>query len=146
MALTILLFKNTPWENWDHEKDLNDLVTHIDVLDGLSLRGEVIHGNFEIQRISTGEKQAEEQFGYIVTLNDQHFHSKDVYMLLYGVGTPSNPVVAETAKAVRNTICVDVIDGYMIKDNCVLRFDGGGDAVRNAQADYSRRTDLRVVH
>jgi hypothetical protein len=146
MSLTILMFKSTPWENWDHEKDLNDLVTHIDVLDGLNLRGDVIHGNFEIQRISTGEKQAEEQFGYIVTLNDQHFHSKDVYMVLYGVGEPGNPVVAETARAVRNTISVDVIDGYMIKDNCVLRFDGGGDAVRNAQAEHSRRTDLRIVH
>lgn len=145
MSLTILMFKNTPWENWDHKKDLNDLVTYIDVLDGLQLNGDVIHGNFEIQKISTGEKQAESQYGYIVTMNDHKFHTDDLYMVLFGVGTPDNAVVAETARAVREVISVDAIDGYMIKDTCVLRFDGGAAAVRHAQAAYSR-TDLHVVH
>jgi hypothetical protein len=146
MSLTILMFKNTPWENWDHGKDLDELVTLIDVLDGRQLKGDVVHGNFEIQKVSTGEKQAETQYGYVVTMRDHQFHTNDLYMVLYGVGTPGNPIVAETARAVRATINTDAIDGYMIKDTCILRFNGGADAVRDAQAAFCRATDIRVVH
>lgn len=145
MSMTFLMFRDTPWTNWDHEQDLPDVASHIDILDQKSLSGEVYHGMIEVRDKNTDENQMPDNHGYVVLMNDAVVHSNDLYVLFYSVNGPSDVRVSNTCRLIRDMIKTDAVDGYVVGKNVVIRFDGGADAVRTVYAEVIR-TGLRVVH
>lgn len=136
MSITVLLYKDTPFEDEVLPNHINDYLSMVTFCHDKHLTGNMKHTTFQAEGI--------EPFGYILDLDDEVNHTDDLWVVYLDGNDFTNHKFHALANNIRVMIGADMRDAYKIGGSCVLQYDGGAKFVRDLHARH-RRADLTVV-
>jgi hypothetical protein len=134
MALTILLFKDTPFE--DVHSQTEHFLSLLSICDGKHIRGTCKHTTFDVDGIV--------QHGYILDIEDEVIHTDDLWVIYVGLENAVDPKFRELGTEVSNMVGAPMLIGYVVAGNGVLQYSGGAKYIRDLHATH-RRADIAAV-
>jgi hypothetical protein len=142
MSLTVLLYKDTPFDHTTKEELLEHLLMVKFCKDkefsGAAICSAMCHKNPD------GTEVANYPHGYLIQINDEVHHTDDLWVICLDVKDPERKMATQVTGDIIYTTECSLADGYMMNDNIVLQFNGGAPYYRAASA-VGRRGYLQAV-
>lgn len=131
MSLTILLYKDTPFDNV--AESVPEWLTHILFCDGKAIQGELHHCTFNV------EGQPPELYGYLVNINDEQLTTPNLWLMHLDAGNADNPSFGRLANLLSAVTQADLLNVYMSGTHAVVEYKGGAVGIRNNFAAANRK-------
>ncbi|MNE83596.1 hypothetical protein D3C80_1804220 [compost metagenome] len=131
MSITILLFKETPFE--DIAPNVPKWLTNIQFCDGKTVFGDLQHCTFRV------EHQPANLHGYLLSINDVELDCPNLWVVHLDAGSPDNPDLDQLCQVLSFSTGTDILKAYMSGPNAVIEFNGGATDIRNNFALANRK-------
>lgn len=132
MAVTVLLFKDTPFEE-DILENLSVYLSNVQLFDGQPVRGELTHCTFHIK------DQPSDVYGYVLNLNDEVLHTPNLWMIYLGAGDSGHHKFQRMGNLLSASTKYDLLNAYMSGPNAVIEYKGGASSLRHNLAESNRK-------
>ena len=140
MSVTMMLFRDKPWDNWNPETGLEEVAGYVPLLKDRMFSGTVIHTDIDIRDHNTEDSDLGGQYGYLVIMNDKEVHTDDLFVMFFGSSRGDDPYLLKILVNLQGITKATPADGAQWTTGTLVRFDGGAPFIRNQFANNNRKT------